>query len=164
LEKVRYYEAFRCFRAFTRGMASHTPGTHPDLVPHDAYAWASPQRMKGIASRFTEITGIDLPLPKSLEWDRKPHPNSRCSRATPKSEPPSISSTVEAFCVCRSFQANSRVVYPFIRRGTDLLIGQWIWVERGELKLNSAPLHSYSLPIHQHRMPWLGRSCNLPIR
>ena len=67
LEKVRYYEAFRCFRAFTRGMASHTPGTHPDLVPHDAYAWASPQRMKGIASRFTEITGIDLPLPKSLE-------------------------------------------------------------------------------------------------
>ena len=66
LEKVRYYEAMRCFRAFTRGSAVHTPGIDPALQPRDQYPWGGDYAMRALRARLQEITGVELPLPSGL--------------------------------------------------------------------------------------------------
>ncbi|WP_089938214.1 phosphotransferase [Candidatus Entotheonella palauensis] len=61
-DKVLYYEAFRCFRTFTRATALHTPGLPPSLVPHDQYPWSGEFAMQMARAQVKEVTGIEMPM------------------------------------------------------------------------------------------------------
>lgn len=63
LAKVRYHEAFRCFRAFTRATALHTPRIQPSLVPRDPYPWAGQFAMQMARAQVKDVTGIEMPGP-----------------------------------------------------------------------------------------------------
>ena len=63
MDRVRYYEAMRSFRAFVRGTAAHIPGLAEELAPRDQYPWAAEFTMNDLAGRLRQLTGIELPLP-----------------------------------------------------------------------------------------------------
>ncbi len=63
LDKVRYHEVFRCFRAFTRATARHMPSIKPSLVPRDSYPWAGEFAMRMARAQVQDVTGIEMPLP-----------------------------------------------------------------------------------------------------
>ncbi len=63
MEKVRYHEVARSFRAFTRATALSTPGISPELAPRDHYTWAGEFAMNQLRDRIAEVTGIELPMP-----------------------------------------------------------------------------------------------------
>lgn len=60
MQKLGYYEALRCFRAYLRGTALTTQGVNPELAPRDSYPWASEQARQSLKSRLTELTGLEL--------------------------------------------------------------------------------------------------------
>lgn len=59
-QKLRYYEAFRCFLAMLNAARVRTRGGQEFV---DQYAWGGPEQVSLMTAHFRTVSGVELPAP-----------------------------------------------------------------------------------------------------